>query len=346
MIFMLRKFVMVAITGTLLPALAEGSTDCAQAPEPVSSLNYGSRYKQSDAPGTTLDPAADSAATETLKPVDDFLRSLTKLANQTFDKDNNQIEVANCVLSQIAVWATANALEDLQTKTARLTIGSRISGFGLVTLQALPYATNETDLASISDWLGRLMASQMVFWEEDAPDGAKRGNLRAWAALAGAAVSTVVDDPVMLGWSAWSTQYVICTARPDGSLPQEMLRGKHALHYQLHAISPLVVAAALFERQGISVRAACDEVLDKIVGFALDDLQSGGRTAAITGEVQSYFDGSEELKPFSLAWIEAYLTLGQVPERDHLEAMAEQYRPLNSSKLGGNQTLIWSDLSP
>lgn len=342
MILTFRRMFLGAVTGALLPALAEASTDCAQAPEPVASLNYGSRYEQSNAPGTKIDPAANSAATEELKPVDDFLRSLTKLANKTFSEDNDPVEVANCVLAQISIWANANALEDLKSETARLTIGSRIASFGLVTLQAMPHTANKQDLASVSDWLGRMMARQMTFWEEDAPDGAKRGNLRAWAALAGTAVSTIVDDPVMRGWSAWSIQYVICTAKPDGSIPQEMLRGKYALHYQLHAIAPLVVAAAMLDRQGISVQPACDGSLDRIVSFALDDLESGARTASITGKVQSYFDGSEELKPFSMAWIEAYLAFGQIPQRERLEASAEMYRPLSSSKLGGNQTLIWS----
>lgn len=342
MIQTLRNTFMGAVAGALLPVLAEGGTECAQAPEPVASLSYSSRYEQSDAPGTKIDPAADSAATEELKPVDDFLRSLTKLSNQTFDPDKDPVEVANCVLSQIAVWADGNALEDLKTETARLTIGSRIASFGLVTLQALPHTTSEKELASVREWLVRMMAHQMVFWEEEAPAGAKRGNLRAWAALAGTAVSTIVDDPVMRGWSAWSIQYVICTAKPDGSLPQEMLRKKYALHYQIHAIAPLVVAAALLERQGISVQQACDGSLDRIVNFALDDLRSGDRTEAITGKVQSYFDGSEELKPFSLAWIEAYLTFDQVSQRDQLEDLTKQYRPLSSSKLGGNQTLIWS----
>lgn len=342
MIFTLRRLALGAVAGVLLPAFAEASTDCEPAPEPVSSLNYGSRYEPSDAPGTKIDPEADSAATEELKPVDDFLRSLTRLANRTFDEDKDQVAVANCVVSQIAVWAEANALEDLKTETTHLTIGARIASFGLVTLQALPYATNKQELATVGEWLGRMMARQMVFWEEEAPDGAKRGNLRAWAALAGTAVSTIVDDPVMRGWSAWSTQYVICTAKPDGSLPQEMLRGKYALHYQLHAIAPLVVAAALLDRQKIYVQPACEGSLDRIVSFAVDDLQTGSRSQSITGKVQSYFDGSEELKPFSLAWIEAYLAFEQISQRDQLEKTAKQYRPLSSSKLGGNQTLIWS----
>lgn len=328
-----------------MPVFAMGSPEpCAQAPVPVLSLDYGSRYVQSDAPGTRLDSEADSRATEELKPVDDFLRDLARLANQALAENPDPSSVANCVLAQIAVWADANALEDLRTETAQLTIGSRISSFGMVVLQVMDHTTNPRDLAVVGEWLRRMMTRQMIFWEEKAPDGAKRGNLRAWAALAGTVTAAIVDDPVIRGWSAWSIHYVLCTANADGSLPQEMLRGKYAFHYHLFAVTPLVVATTLLERQGISVQSTCNGALGRVVNFALDDMETGSQTAAITGLTQSYFDGSGTLKSFSLAWIEAYLALAQVPQRDRIEALARTYRPLSFSKLGGNQTLIWQSL--
>lgn len=330
----IAAFGLIISAGVIAPVIADET--CPAAPDPVHSLDHGSRYVKSNEPGTEIDPDANLAADKEVKAVDGFLRDLVRLVS------DQTAEGANCALSQMAVWAEGHALEDLQSKTANLTIGARIAGFGLVTLQALKHADNPDELASIQAWLGRLMQRQMVFWEEDGYDGAKRGNLRAWAALAGAVSAEIIDDPVMRGWAAWSAHYVLCTANADGSLPQEMRRKKFALHYQLHAIAPLVVTSALLEAQGVSLQASCDRALERVINFALDDLDSGARTAEITGVTQSFFDGTQELRPFQISWIEAYLTLDEVPNRERLDALAAQHRPLNYSKLGGNQTLIWA----
>ena len=82
-------------------------------------------------------------------------------------------------------------------------------------------------------------------------------------------------------------------------------------------------------------------VAGEVRRFAVDDLRSGEATRGITGDEQSFFDGTDELQGFHLAWIEAYLLLDEAANRDALDQLAEQYRPLNYSKLGGNQTMIW-----
>lgn len=365
----------VALAASLLllgltAAQAEDAFTCAKAPDPVVSLSYESRYTDESVTRADIDPDADAATDLALEPIDNFLRDLTRTSNTLFpdpgkkkakksgdakpkaekakgDKPENSgpnpAEIADCVVGQIAVWARAGALLDLRTPTARLTIGARVAGFGLVLLQALPQATQSDDIAVVKAWLGQLVRNQMVFWEEEAPNGSRQGNLRAWAALAAAASAQILDDPVMRGWSAWSVRYILCKAAPDGSLPQEMRRGHFALKYQLHAIAPLVVTTLLLKRQGIDLRPACDNALARVVGFATADLDTGSATQAITGEVQSFFDGTDTLKAFHLAWIEPYLLLAPKGNKRVLLKLAEQYRPLNYSKLGGKQAVIWQE---
>lgn len=323
------------LTGTMAVA------DCATAPEPILSLSYGSRYTDESATRSEIDTAGAAEADDALRPVDDFLRDLTEAANGVFEDGADQGAIADCVVSQIAVWAEADALSDLQSETSNLTVGSRLAGFGLVLMQVLPHATDADQVKVIQDWLRRLIQTQTRFWETDAPDGAKQGNLRAWAALGAASAAGILDDAALRSWAAWSVSNVLCSANPDGSLPQEMGRGSFALHYQLHAIAPLVVATLLLNRQGVDLQNTCDGALGRAVAFAVNDLDSGAATQAITGEVQSYFDGTDTLEGFNLAFIEPYLQLDQMPNRDALSQLAESYRPLGYSKLGGNQTLIW-----
>ncbi|MEM9640111.1 MAG: alginate lyase family protein [Pseudomonadota bacterium] len=321
-------------------AAADDTQHCAAGPTPVLSLAYGSRYAP-DSPGRSdLDAAADAAVDRALAPVDQFLRDLARQANSAYAAGDSV--AADCVVQQIAAWARADALSDLRTPTARLTIGSRLAGFGLVLRQTIPLA-EDADAVHVSlDWLSGLVDTQMHFWEEDAPGGAAQGNLRAWAALAAASVSVLTDDPVQRGWAAWSARYVMCKAEPDGSLPQEMSRGRFALHYQLHSTAPLVLTTALLRNAAIDLTEVCDGALKRIVDYSVSDLRTGSATLARTGQVQTYFDGSRQLEGFNLAWAEAYLTLHPDPALDRL---AEEFRPLAHSKLGGDQTLLWQMVS-
>jgi poly(beta-D-mannuronate) lyase len=245
------------------------------------------------------------------------------------------------VISQIAVWAEAEALTDLKSPASNLTMGSRFAGFGLVLLQVLPHTTRTEDVTLIKSWLATLQAHQTEFWETGAPDKSRKGNLRAWAALSAAAAADILDDPVLRAWAQFSVSYVLCSAADDGSLPQEMTRGKYALKYQLHAIAPLVVTTLLLERKGIPAQDLCDGALARVIGFAVADLDSGAATEAITGKVQTFFDGSDKIEGFHLAWLEPYLVFDKGPDRPVMEKLAEKYRPLNYSKLGGDQALIW-----
>ncbi len=314
--------------------------DCPPAPDPVAGLAFDSRYADDSETRSEIDPDAAADATDALRPVDDFLRGLSRRANAALD--GSDPDAAACVVAQIAVWAGADALADLDSPTARLTVGARLAGFALVLLQVPP--GDAATMALIDDWLTRRLREQIAFWEEDAPDGARIGNLRAWAALAAAATAARTGDAALRYWAASSAAYVLCSAAADGSLPQEMTRGRLALQYQLHAITPLTVTALLLERQGLPLTGVCAGSLDRAVGFALSDLADGAQSAAISGKVQSFFDGSDTLEDFHLAWIEAYLRLSVAAHAGAAEALIRPRRPLNYSKLGGNQTLIWDRL--
>lgn len=313
---------------------------CPPPPEPVLTLDYGSRYTDDSETRSEIDDAAEEELEASLQPLDDFIRDLAELANQVYLEDASRTEIADCVTRLIAVWARAQALRDLASSTARLTIGSRIAGFGMVLRQVAPHGGAPEDLVAIHDWLSALAHAQMTFWEEDAPPGAKRGNLRAWAALGAAATADLTDDGILRSWAAWSTDYVLCTAAPDGSLPQEMSRGRLAYHYQLHAVAPLVVATRLLRDHGLYPGARCGDALPRVVAFTLADMTDGARTREITGEDQRYFDGEDSLSGYNLAWLPAWQTLAPDPD---LAQLAADFQPLSSSKLGGDQGLIWRE---
>ncbi|WP_147114463.1 alginate lyase family protein [Tateyamaria sp. syn59] len=308
---------------------------CGTVPEPVVSLSFDSRYAEDDESRSQIDIEAEEEAKQALAALDDFVSLVTARTDAALSEGD--AAQGACVMSALADWARADALSQLGTETVELTLGSRLAALALVAAQVAPSAKT-ADLAAVQGWLDRRMAEQMTFWET-APNGAASGNLRAWAALAAAATSLVTQDPIARGWAAWSLNYVACTAAPDGSLPQEMRRRHLALHYQVHAITPMVVTAALLERQGVPVMSRCTRALDRIVDFTITDLASGGAaSAAIAGVPQTMDAGLAGLEDFQLSWAEAWLTLRADPA---LEAVVASRRPLRYSKLGGDQTRIW-----
>ncbi|MFT5797417.1 MAG: poly(beta-D-mannuronate) lyase [Candidatus Azotimanducaceae bacterium] len=315
-----------------LPALAA----CPPVPSPLINLSFESRYVDDDPTRSEIDLEAEADAKDALAAVDDFITDLTNRTDTAVIAED--VTGAACVMEALAVWADADALSELGTQTVELTIGSRLAALALIAIQVAPVA-DAAHLASVTAWLARRMDAQMEFWET-APDGAASGNLRAWAGLTAASVALLTDDKVTLGWAAWSISYVACTANLDGSLPQEMSRKHLALHYQVHAVAPLTVAAALLEQQGVSVLNRCGRALDRIVAFTLDDIAAGGaRSEALAGAPQTLNAGFDSLKDFQLAWGEAWLSLKIQP---NLEAAILPRRPLNYSKLGGNQSRIWA----
>lgn len=342
----LRRSAAIALTAMIpllpaSPASAFLAEDCAAAPPPVGSLAFGSRYADVGSGSTQLDEDNSAAVDAALAPMDDFLRDLTDRANAVHEASAREAQkLATCVMDKIGSWAEADALADLRGN-ADLTIGSRLAGFGLILLQVQPHAPDHPQLELIQTWLKTRMTEQMIYWESDGPRGAAQGNLRAWAALAGATIGTIADDPVLRGWAAWSASYVMCTANPDGSLPQEMSRGRLALHYQLHAVAPLTVSAAVLSRTGVDLTDQCGFALQRIVDFTINDLDDGAASQRISGQRQSFFDGSDTLESWQLAWLEAYQTIHFDPA---LIALADQYRPLSYSKLGGDQTLMWTQM--
>jgi poly(beta-D-mannuronate) lyase len=329
------------IGGLLLGTLLAGpARACDPAPPVVGSLAFGSRYDPDSATISDIDPAAQAAAEAALEPVEDFLRALTRAANDALrDQD---ADGAACVLDQLAQWADGNALADLSSQTAALTAGSRLAGFALVLMQVAPLAGDPAATARVAAWLTARQMDQITFWEEAAPRGARTGNLRAWAALAAAATAATTGDPALRHWAAWSATRVLCTANPDGSLPREMARGPRALQYQLHAAAPLVVASLLLDRQGAPVADVCDGALARVVSFALDDIAAqGALSRAITGEPQTFFDGTDTLEPFHLAFLAAWLAQPAGRDDPRAAALIAGLNPLGYSKLGGDQSLLW-----
>ncbi|WP_295078339.1 alginate lyase family protein [Tabrizicola sp.] len=333
-----RSFALLLLLAS--PVAAEEAAKCPIDTKPVVTLGFGSRYTDDSENRSDFDEESDKAVTEALKPIDDFITDLAKqtnILNDTETKPEEAQKAAACVMESILAWAKADALSELTTQGANLSAPSRVGGVAFAYGAALKVVPQPAGKAEIEAWLRDRSKQTMAFFDTKAPPRASQNNLRAWAGLAVTRVGLVLDDPALIDWGAETLRLVACTAEADGSLPNEMWRGKLALHYQLHAVAPLVTTAALLQDERPGLFTDCDGALRRIVAFTLDGLDDPAAVEKITGKKQTV-GGTRKARDFELAWIAAYLTLDPDPG---IAARVEKVKELGNSKLGGNQRLLW-----
>src|SRR5271165_5043136 len=89
---------------------------------------------------------------------------------------------------------------------------------------------------------------------KEAKGGAwSQNNHYYWAGVELGAVGIEANDRSDFDWAIKAAGEGIARIRPDGTLPQEMRRGKRALHYHLYAAAPLVMIAELGYPNGIDL---------------------------------------------------------------------------------------------
>jgi len=335
----------ILMTGALVAALPApallaqeaGDVSCIEVAEPVVSLDYGSRYTDESEDRSDIDEASNDAVDAALGPIDDFIVALTGKANDA--ARDGDAEAAACVVDALAVWAEADAISDLESMNANLSSPSRFGAMALAYLQAKSAAEIDPDQAElIEGWLVERARHAAQWFDTEAPTMASQNNLRAWAGLAAAAVGEAAGNDYLKAWAHTTFALVACQADEDGALKWEMERGPRALHYQIHAVAPLVVGGALLQDDGYPTFEMCDGAVHRAVEFIPAAFDAPGMVEEKAGEPQTFTTGEDELKSFELAWAEAYLSLFDAPE---IEAFVEEYRPLGNSKLGGSQSALW-----
>jgi poly(beta-D-mannuronate) lyase len=316
------------------------STICFASTPPVTKLAYPSRYTKDSKSRSDFDQKANAAVDAALKPVDDFIKNLALTANQSLTSTDATAKfAADCVVNRIHDWAAADALGVLESDGANMSVPSRVAAIAIAYAQVLPKALANDRQAIINDWLRQRVQASMSYFDNDAPTRTRSNNLRAWAGLGAAQVGLILNDQPIIDWAAASIQQVACTAAADGSLPNEMWRGNLALHYQIHAVGPLVFAAALLKDKEPGLLHACDDAVIRAAQFAVAGAKDPKIVEIITGKKQKFDPDPTKLKAFEFAWITAFLS--EVDDAQ-IKAFASNFKVLSNSKLGGKQSLLWN----
>ncbi|MEP3199061.1 MAG: alginate lyase family protein [Lentilitoribacter sp.] len=314
--------------------------DCGTFAEPIVEIAYGSRYTDESVTRADYDEASNAEVNKVLKPIDDFARTLVVLSNNAIRLESKTEKNTFCVVDMIYQWAKADALSVQETINVKMSIPARYGSIAT----ALAQLDVQGDLRFmqknlvIQQWLERRAFETIYFFDNEAPGGVPRANLRGWASLAVTQVGLLYDNAELINWGISSNNYILSFMDEDGSHPDEMRRGNLALHYQLHAAAPLSKSTALLVQAGYRDELGYLDDLDKLVSFTIAALKDPLLVEQKFDVVQSITGGIDSIKPFMLAWVEAYLSVNCDP---HLDEDVKHLRPLSNSKIGGNLTLLY-----
>lgn len=335
-----------ATDGTIkLLELSSGETEnveqyiCDEFLEPIIEIAYGSRYTDESITRADYDEASNAEVNRILKPIDDFSRSLVVLSNNAVRLKSKKERNTYCVVDMVYQWAQADALSVQETINVKMSIparyGSIASAIAQLDIQNDPRYMHKNQV--IQEWLEKRAFETVEFFNNEAPGGVPRANLRGWASLAVTQVGLLYQNQELIDWGILSNEYILSFIDEDGSHPDEMRRGNLALHYQLHAAAPLSKSTALLIDAGFREQLNFLVRLDSLVEFTIDALKDPSLVEQKFDVEQTITGGIDSVKPFMLAWVEAYLSVNCNPS---LDDDVKHLRPLSNSKIGGNLTLL------
>jgi poly(beta-D-mannuronate) lyase len=330
-----------------VPAAAKNPSalpsDCeAGIPDPVVMLKLESIYDQTDKSRSKIDAEAKQVYDNKLKPVRDFTAEVTEMANKYVASKGKDTGRALCALHWLSAWAQKDALAQLDSRQSSLSVTRILAGLALAYTQ-LPRDIAEfpaSERSEIEAWLQRRAEAAIATYEDSGERKSNVQNHRYWGGLAAAAVGAATGRKDLLDWGVGSYKIGVCQIDSKGSLPLELARGSRARDYHLHALTPLIMIADLAQANGIEAYEMCDGAIHRLVRFSIEAVIDGGEIEEMAGKPQLALPRNDDgtIRGDRLAWIEPYLK--RFPSQDWISKLNFR-RPLKSSKLGGNLTMLY-----
>jgi poly(beta-D-mannuronate) lyase len=317
---------------------AEPKYDCDTPDEPLISLDVKSKYKQDDTHKATLDEEANQTYSEAVEPLRNYGKALVRIANAYVRSEMKNTAAAACGLTWLDTWAKAGALTEMRSKQATLNQGQAVGGFALAYLQIRNAPGLDHDQKKrVESWLDKL--GHQVAESMDNNDGVSgRNNHRYWNGLSAIAAGVATGDQKLIKWGADSARIGISQITSDGTLPLELNRAQRARDYHNFAAEPLIATAELARTQGINLYAENDRALSRLVNRVVESFTDPSFFEKITGVKQEPYSGDGTVPTSRIAWLEIYQSRFPTPKA---EALLEAKRPVASSGIGGNTTLLF-----
>lgn len=319
------------------PVAGLPAESCPSPPAPVVELAVVSKYGNNGPLHDTVSPEAEAEANAQMAPVRAFAQAVVKMANRYTATGNPS--AAQCALTWLNAWAVAHAMTRMKDHNAEFERGATLGALSLALIQVSPALSSDARYTAVAKWMQEVIDSVIQYFDSTQKLQGSRNNHRYWAALGAAGTALVTGDRHLLDWSVAAYKTAVCGATPEGGLPLELERGKKAMDYHLFALDALTQIAAIAEANGIDAFGFCGGAFHRIVRFSLTSLDNPSAIAKLAGKPQDPYPGGLPSKNHA-SFVEIYHHYfpGKAPLEDRILAM----RPLLSTNLGGDQTLLYA----
>ncbi|QEY16453.1 mannuronate-specific alginate lyase [Cellvibrio sp. KY-GH-1] len=314
---------------------------CPKAPPPFKgSLLFTSKYEGTDDANSIVNPDALDDYLEQTNDMTELQRVIADLSNKYLRTGN--VIYRNCALDVLSAWAQSDALLSKSSNhtgaaVRKWTLAAIAAGYAKIVFSSAPQpAIAPTQKQLIEGWLEKMAVQVIADYATNSVE--KVNNHDYWAAWAVGVSATFLNRTDLLQWSY--EKYVQAMGQVDiktGYLPNELKRKGLALSYHHYAVQPLVSLAVLLKTNGYEVFKHNNSALERLVSATLRATVRPQLMAEVAEENQK----TDKLVSGSgLSWLEPWLVLKPdaiIPFR------WQQLRPMTSSRLGGDLTLIYAE---
>ena len=223
-------------------------------------------YAANDPTHSIIDPVRQKEYDRTAGPVKREGNQVVAAADN-FRASGSEAAAA-CVIHHMEVQARAGALTGKMSSSQAYFVQGWVAGAEAIAYLKVDGAhrTTAAQRALILPWLQKNADLTRSFYDARAkePAGGAQNHFY-WAAVQLAATAMVTGNRADFDWAMEKAKRGIDAIHPDGTLPEEMRRGKRALHYHLYAASPLVMLAELGLPNGVDLYSYNNGALKKLV---------------------------------------------------------------------------------
>lgn len=223
-------------------------------------------YADNDPTHSIIDPVKQKAYNESSGPVKHEGNVLVAAADDF--RTTGSTEAAHCVLQHLQADAQDNALTGKMSSSQAYFVQGWVAGAAAIAYLKVDGNTRATPAQRelILPWLQKEADLTRNWYDErQRSSHTDAQNHFYWAAIQLAATGMAANNRSDFDWAMQRAKDGIAAIHPDGTLDEEMRRGKRALHYHLYAASPLVMLAELGMPNGIDLYTENNGALKKLV---------------------------------------------------------------------------------
>ncbi|CAN5203301.1 mannuronate-specific alginate lyase [soil metagenome] len=326
---------------TVAPSTDSEAFECPTAPIAVVDIQTVSKYGEKAGKlnnSTIVDKESEAEYTADIAPIKAYVKFIVKRADNYVEGNTTANAEARCALDWLDAWAKGGAFLGQINRQGQSVRKWELGSFATTYLKVQSASDDAAKKARIRKWISNIAYKAKEDFSTHTEMKSRQNNHLYWAAWGVLSAGLATGDKTLFDWGIDRYRFAVGQIRDDGSLDLEMARRTKAASYHMFALLPLVMIAEAGETNGIKMYAERGNRLQKLIDLnlaGLDDPDVIGRKAGY--EQEDLYNES------SLAWIEPYYA------RFHDKRVVkwlEKYRPMGSSRIGGNMTALYGTGEP